>query len=52
MTPNQKQAIALVKRSGFRQEAVLHDFVIDRNRRMNDLAVMTCAVAALAGAAD
>jgi RimJ/RimL family protein N-acetyltransferase len=46
MTPNQVQALALVKRSGFRHEAVLHDFVIDRNGRTNDLVVMTCDVAA------
>ena len=51
MTPNQEQAIALVKRSGFRQEAVLHDFVIDRNGRKNDLVVMTCDVAVPAGTA-
>ena len=51
MTPNQEQAIALVKRSGFRLEAVLHDFVIDRNSRENDLVVMTC-VPAPAGAGD
>lgn len=47
MTPNQVQAIALMRRSGFRQEAVLHDFVIDRSGRKNDLVVMTCDVAAL-----
>ncbi|MCK7502614.1 MAG: hypothetical protein MZW92_81930 [Comamonadaceae bacterium] len=29
--------IALVKRAGFRQEAVLHGFVIDRDGRKNDL---------------
>jgi L-amino acid N-acyltransferase YncA len=51
MTPNQQQAIALVKRSGFRQEAVLHDFVIDRQGRTNDVVVMTCDVAALTDAA-
>lgn len=51
MTPNQKQAIALVKRHGFRQEAVLHDFVIGRDGRKNDLVVMTCDVAGLPGAA-
>lgn len=49
MTPNQAQAIALVRRHGFRQEAVLQDFVIDRDGRKNDLIVMTCEVAALAG---
>jgi L-amino acid N-acyltransferase YncA len=52
MTPNQQQAMALVKRSGFRQEAVLHDFVIDRDGRKNDLIVMTCDVADLAGRAQ
>lgn len=49
MTPDQQQAMALVKRSGFRQEAVLHGFVIDRDGRTNDLIVMTCDVADLAG---
>jgi membrane associated rhomboid family serine protease/L-amino acid N-acyltransferase YncA len=49
MTPNQEGAMALVKRSGFRKEAVLHDFVIDRKGRKNDLIVMTCDVAAPAG---
>lgn len=48
MTPGQEQAIALLKRAGFRQEAVLHDFVIDRSGQTNDLVVMTCDVAALA----
>jgi L-amino acid N-acyltransferase YncA len=52
MTPDQTQALALVKRSGFRQEAVLHDFVIDRQGRTNDVVVMTCDVVALAGGAD
>ena len=51
MTPDQEQAMALVKRSGFRQEAVLHGFVIDRDGRKNDLIVMTCDVADLAGRA-
>jgi len=50
MTPNQEGAIALVMRSGFRKEAVLHDFVMDRNGRKNDLVVMTCDVVAPAGA--
>jgi L-amino acid N-acyltransferase YncA len=48
MTPNQAQAIALVKRSGFRQDAVLPGFVIDRSGRTNDLVVMTCEVRQLA----
>jgi L-amino acid N-acyltransferase YncA len=51
MTPDQKQAMALVKRHGFRQEAILHDFVIDRDGRKNDLIVMTCDVADLVGRA-
>ena len=51
MTPNQEQAIALVKRSGFRQEAVLKNFVIDRSGNENDLVVMTCDVAASTGLA-
>ncbi len=51
MTPDQQQAIALVKRNGFRQEAVLHDFVIGRDGRKNDLIVMTCDIADLAGRA-
>jgi RimJ/RimL family protein N-acetyltransferase len=50
MTPDQTQAIALVKRAGFRHEAVLHDFVMGRDGRKNDLVVMTCDVAALPGA--
>lgn len=48
MTPDQTQALALVRRAGFRQEAVLHDFVVDREGRKNDLLVTTCEVAALA----
>ena len=51
MTPNQEQAIALVKRSGLRQEAVLQNFVIDRSGKENDLVVMTCDVAASTGLA-
>lgn len=47
MTADQKQAIALVERHGFRHEAVLHDFVIGRDGRKNDLVVMTCDVAKL-----
>ena len=47
MTPDQQQAIALVKQHGFRQEAVLRGFVIDRSGRTSDLLVMTCAVADL-----
>ena len=45
MTADQRQAIALVERHGFKREAVLHDFVIGRDGRKNDLVVMTCDVA-------
>ena len=45
MTADQRQAIALVERHGFEHEAVLHDFVIGRDGRKNDLVVMTCKVA-------
>lgn len=41
MTADQRQAIALVERHGFKHEAVLHDFVIGRDGRKNDLVVMT-----------
>jgi len=41
MTADQRQAIALVGRHGFKQEAILHDFVIGRDGRKNDLVVMT-----------
>jgi len=47
MTADQRQAIALVERYGFKHEAVLHDFVIGRSGRKNDLVVMTCDVAKL-----
>jgi len=47
MTVDQGQAIALVERFGFKHEAVLHDFVIGRDGRKNDLVVMTCDVARL-----
>jgi len=45
MTADQRQAIALVGRHGFKQEAILHDFVIGRDGRKNDLVVMTRNVA-------
>jgi L-amino acid N-acyltransferase YncA len=47
MTADQKQAIALVERYGFKHEAILRDFVIGRDGRKNDLVVMTCNVAKL-----
>jgi L-amino acid N-acyltransferase YncA len=51
MTVDQRQAIALVERHGFKHEAVLHDFVIGRDGRKNDLVVMTCDVARLGSGA-
>jgi len=47
MTADQRQAIALVERHGFRHEATLHEFVIGRDGRKNDLVVMTCDLARL-----
>ena len=44
MTPDQKGAIATFERLGFRTEALLQDFVIDRTDRTRDLMVMTCDV--------
>ena len=41
MTPDQKGAIAIFERLGFRTEALLQDFVIDRTDRTRDLIVMT-----------
>jgi L-amino acid N-acyltransferase YncA len=51
MTVDQRQAIALVERHGFKHEAVLHDFVIGRDGRKNDLVVMTCDVTRLGSGA-
>jgi len=45
MTADQRQAIALVERHGFKREAFLRDFVIGRDGRKNDLVVMTRNVA-------
>lgn len=47
MTPDQRGALATVKRLGFQQEALLRDFVIDRVGRTRDLIVMTCDVTSL-----
>lgn len=44
MTLDQKGAIATFERLGFRTEALLHDFVIDRLDRTRDLMVMTYEV--------
>lgn len=40
MTPDQKGAIATFARLGFQEEALLHDFVMDRSGRTRDLLVM------------
>lgn len=40
MTPDQKGAIATFERLGFQPEALLSDFVIDRDGRTHDLMVM------------
>ena len=52
MPPGQTQAISLLERAGFKQEAVLHGFVIDRTGHTSDLVVMTCDVDALPRAPD
>ena len=48
MTPDQPEAIALVKRFGFQKEALLRDFVIDRAGGTRDLLIMTCDVESIA----
>lgn len=47
MTPEQKSAIAMVERLGFRTEALLQDFVIDRAGRTRDMLVMAYDVMGL-----
>jgi len=47
MAAKQKSAIAVFERLGFNAEALLADFVIDRNNRTNDLVVMTYDVTGL-----
>lgn len=47
MAAGQKSAIAVFERLGFNAEALLADFVIDRNNRTNDLVVMTYDVTGL-----
>jgi len=47
MTPDQKGAIATFERLGFRPEALLQDFVIDRTGRTRDLVVMAYDVTGL-----
>ncbi|MBI3799515.1 MAG: GNAT family N-acetyltransferase [Deltaproteobacteria bacterium] len=41
MTPDQQGAIATVERLGFRREALLQNFVIDRSGQTRDLLVMS-----------
>jgi len=47
MTPDQKGAMATFERLGFRPEALLQDFVVDRSGRTRDLVVMAFDVAGL-----
>ncbi len=47
MAAGQKSAIAVFQRLGFNAEALLADFVIDRDNRTNDLVVMTYDVTGL-----
>ena len=41
MTPDQKSAIATFEKLGFQPEALLQDFVVDRNGRTRDLVMMS-----------
>lgn len=52
MTPDQKGAIATFERLGFRPEALLQDFVIDRAGRTRDLIVMAYDVTGLTDTVD
>jgi RimJ/RimL family protein N-acetyltransferase len=52
MTVDQKGAIATFERLGFRAEALLSDFVIDRDGRTRDLAIMAYDVEGLTGHLD
>lgn len=52
MTPDQRGARATFERLGFQMEALLQDFVIDRNGRTRDMLVMTYDLAGLTAAAD
>src|SRR6185436_8002313 len=47
MTPDQKGAMATFERLGFRPEALLQDFVVDRSGRTRDLVVMAFDVTGL-----
>lgn len=52
MTPDQKGAVGTFERLGFRPEALLQDYVIDRGGRTRDLVVMTYDVTGLTGHLD
>lgn len=47
MTPDQTSARAVFEKLGFQVEALLQDWVMDRNGRARDLLVMSCDVEAL-----
>jgi L-amino acid N-acyltransferase YncA len=47
MTPDQKGARATFERLGFRAEALLHDFVVDREDKTRDLLIMSYDIAGL-----
>lgn len=47
MTPDQKGARATLERLGFTAEALLHDFVLDREGKTRDLLIMSHDVAGL-----
>ena len=52
MTPDQKGAIATFERLGFQPEALLRDFVIDRQGRTRDLVIMAYDVEGLTDQVD
>jgi RimJ/RimL family protein N-acetyltransferase len=52
MTAEQQRAAAMLERLGFRPEALLQDFVIDRAGRTRDLVVMSYDVEGLTASAD
>jgi L-amino acid N-acyltransferase YncA len=52
MTAEQQRAAAMLRRLGFRPEALLQDFVIDRAGRTHDLVVMSYDVEGLTDSAD
>ncbi len=47
MTPDQKGARATFERLGFRAEALLHDFVLDRDGKTRDLLIMSYDIGGL-----